>query len=84
MIKNHPPVISARGNIETLKKRIVSMVGTRHATAVGMGFVADMANGFVDNGFAVASGMAIGTDTAAHMGALRWKCEYYCGVGGWC
>ncbi len=71
LIKNHPPVISARGNIETLKKRIVSMVGTRHATAAGMGFVADMANGFVDNGFAVASGMAIGTDTAAHMGALR-------------
>ena len=70
-IKNRPPVISARGNIETLTKRIVSMVGTRHATAAGMGFVADMANGFVDNGFAVASGMAIGTDTAAHMGALR-------------
>ncbi len=70
-IKNHPPVISARGNLDTLKKRIVSMVGTRHATAAGMGFVADLATAFVKHDFAVASGMAIGTDTASHMGALR-------------
>ncbi|MBQ0012990.1 MAG: DNA-protecting protein DprA [Proteobacteria bacterium] len=70
-IKNHPPVITARGNLETLKKRIVSMVGTRHATAFGMSFMANLANAFVDNGFAVASGMAIGTDSSAHYGALR-------------
>lgn len=70
-LKNHPPVISARGDVGALNKPIVSMVGTRHATATGMGFMANMANEFANRNFAVASGLAIGTDTAAHKGALR-------------
>ena len=70
-IKNHPIVISVRGNIDVLKRRAVSIVGTRHATAAGMGIVADMAEQFASHNMAVVSGMAIGTDTAAHRGALR-------------
>lgn len=70
-IKNHPPVLTVRGNIDTLRRPIVSMVGTRHATATGMGFMADLAHAFAENGYAVASGLAMGTDTAAHTGALR-------------
>ena len=70
-LKNHPPIITVRGNIDTLKKQMVSIVGTRHATASGMGFVADIAQNFANNNVAVVSGMAIGTDTAAHRGALR-------------
>ena len=70
-IKNHPPIITVRGNLETLTHPNVSIVGTRHATGVGMNFVADMANAFVEHGMAVVSGMAIGTDSAAHRGALR-------------
>ena len=70
-IKNHPPVISVRGNLETLRRSMVAIVGTRHATATGMGFVADIAQNFASRGVAVVSGMAIGTDTAAHRGALR-------------
>ena len=70
-VKNHPVVITARGNLETLKKRIVGMVGTRHATAAGMEFIANLANAFAQHGFAVASGMAMGTDSAAHRGSLR-------------
>ncbi|MDE6477892.1 MAG: DNA-processing protein DprA [Alphaproteobacteria bacterium] len=70
-IKNHPPVITARGNIKTLGRAAVAMVGTRHATAAGMGFMADMAREFATRGMAVVSGMAMGTDTAAHRGALR-------------
>ena len=70
-VKNHPPVISVRGNLDVLNRPMVSIVGTRHATAAGMGFVADIAQGFAENNYAVVSGMAIGTDTAAHRGALR-------------
>lgn len=70
-IKNHPPVITARGNVATLRKRTIGIVGTRHATAAGMGFVADLANEFASRDIAVVSGMAIGTDSAAHQGALR-------------
>jgi DNA processing protein len=70
-LKNHPPIISVRGNVETLKKKMVAMVGTRHATAAGMGFMSNMANVFAEHGFAVVSGMAMGIDSAAHMGALH-------------
>lgn len=71
MVKNHPPIITVRGNLEVLNKRMVSIVGTRHATATGMQFIADIAKTFAENNYAVVSGMAIGTDTAAHRGALR-------------
>lgn len=70
-VKNHPPVICVRGNADVLLKPMVAMVGTRHATATGMEFMARMADGFASRGWAVVSGMAIGCDTAAHRGALR-------------
>ena len=70
-IKNHPVVISVRGNIETLRKRKVAVVGTRHSTASGMGFVSDLSQVFAKHGYAVVSGMAMGTDSAAHVGALK-------------
>ena len=69
-VKNHPIVISVRGNIDALSKPCVSMVGTRHSTAAGMNFMSDLAAQFVEHGYVVASGMAIGTDTSAHTGAL--------------
>jgi len=70
-IKNRPPVLTARGNIETLSRESVAIVGTRHATATGMDFVADIAKSFAEHGISVVSGMAIGTDYAAHRGALK-------------
>ena len=70
-VKNHPPVISVRGNVDTLRHHTVGIVGTRHATAAGMRFVSDLAYEFASRGIAVVSGMAIGTDSAAHRGALR-------------
>ena len=70
-VKNHPIVITARGNIATLAKKSVSIVGTRHSTVAGMGFISDIACAFAEHDFVVASGMAMGTDTAAHLGALR-------------
>lgn len=70
-VKNHPPVISVRGDTGVLRRDMVSIVGTRHATAAGMELAADIAHAFSQNGTVVVSGMAIGTDTAAARGALR-------------
>ena len=70
-VKNHPIVISVRGNVSTLSKQCVSIVGTRHSTAAGMQFISEIASDFANHDFAVVSGMAMGTDTAAHTGALR-------------
>ena len=69
-VKNHPIVISVRGNTDVLSKQCVSIVGTRHSTAAGMNFVSEIAKSFAEHNFAVVSGMAMGTDTAAHRGAL--------------
>lgn len=70
-IPNRPPVITVRGNLEVLNCPMIGIVGTRHATAAGQQLVAEMAEAFATHGYAVVSGMAIGTDTAAHRGALR-------------
>ena len=70
-VKNHPPVITVRGNIDALRRPAVAMVGTRHSTATGMMFLADLAQEFAARGFVVVSGLAMGTDAAAHRGALR-------------
>jgi len=70
-VKNHPIIITARGNIDTLKKQNVAIVGTRHATASGMNFLSDLAYEFAKHNFAVTSGLAMGSDTAAHLGALK-------------
>ncbi len=70
-IKNHPPVITVRGNLDVLLKPAVSIVGTRHATVAGMEFTTALGRRFAEKGFAVASGMAMGTDSAAHRGALK-------------
>ena len=70
-VKNHPIIICVRGNVETLSKKTVAIVGTRHATMAGMNFVSDLARNFCEHDYAVVSGMAMGTDTAAHVGALK-------------
>ena len=70
-VQNHPVIISVRGNVSTLSKKCISMVGTRHSTVAGMNFISDLAQAFAEHNFAVVSGMAMGTDTAAHVGALH-------------
>jgi len=69
-VRNHAPILSYLGNIKTFSKKTVGMVGTRHATAHGMKFISELAHEFAKRNYAVVSGMAIGTDSAAHSGAL--------------
>lgn len=69
-VRNHAPILCVRGNLDTLRKKTVGMVGTRHATATGMNFMSGLAREFAARGFAIVSGMAMGTDSAAHSGAL--------------
>ncbi|MCL2629217.1 MAG: DNA-protecting protein DprA [Alphaproteobacteria bacterium] len=64
------PILSAIGNRKTLAKRAFSAVGTRHATNAGMSLMRVITKRIAENDCAVVSGMAIGTDTAAHEGAL--------------
>ncbi len=70
-IGDPPPIIYVRGNIQALKYNFVALVGTTQATQPGIRLAVDLAKGFVDHGIGIASGLAIGIDSAAHLSALK-------------
>lgn len=65
-----PPVLSAIGNIDLLGHPTLAIVGARDASIAGRRFAGDLAAGLGQAGFAIASGLARGIDTAAHKAAL--------------
>lgn len=65
-----PPVIGARGRIETLSQPQVAVVGSRNASALGLAFAGRLAKAFGEAGFVVVSGLARGIDAAAHEASL--------------
>jgi DNA processing protein len=69
-IHDPPVVLYVLGNPELLSSRSVGIVGSRAATHYGKDVAGQMASSLCRHGFAIASGMALGIDTAAHDGAL--------------
>jgi DNA processing protein len=65
-----PPVLFAAGRIELLASPMLAMVGSRNASAQGMRNAEAFARVLSTHGLCIASGMALGIDTAAHRGAL--------------
>lgn len=66
-----PPIaLTARGNVELLDRKSISIVGTRNPTSYGVRVASEMAANFVDREWVVVSGGAYGIDSAAHKGAL--------------
>lgn len=65
-----PPVMSVKGQLETLSKPCIALVGSRHASVVGRKFAATLAKELGEAGYATVSGLARGIDTAAHMASL--------------
>lgn len=66
-----PPVICVRGDAKVACRPTVGMVGARNASAAGRKIARTMASDLGARGYAVASGLARGIDTAAHEGALE-------------
>ncbi len=69
-IPDPPPLLYARGRIELLSRPGVAIVGSRHATVQGMQNAERFAQVLAGAGLAVVSGLALGIDAAAHLGAL--------------
>lgn len=69
-IDDAPPVLSVRGNVELLHQSCVGIVGARNASMNGRKFAEKLGRDLGENGQAVASGLARGIDTAAHLGSL--------------
>lgn len=70
-IGNPPPALIWQGQLGLLRRPIVAMVGARNASAAACRFARDLANGLVEAGVTIVSGLARGIDTAAHQGSLN-------------
>jgi len=66
-----PRFLYARGNLDLLQNRIVSIVGSRQASDAGRKKAYELARILGMNGVTIASGLARGIDTAAHRSALE-------------
>ncbi|MDP6705046.1 MAG: DNA-processing protein DprA [Alphaproteobacteria bacterium] len=69
-IADPPPLISVLGHPALLGRETVAVVGARNASASGQRFARQLAAEIAAAGLNVVSGMARGTDAAAHAGAL--------------
>jgi DNA protecting protein DprA len=66
-----PPLLYAKGRLELADIPIVAIVGARNGSAVGQKFTRGLATELGLEGFVIASGLARGIDTAAHLAALE-------------
>jgi DNA processing protein len=65
-----PPLIAVRGNMKVLARPMIAIVGSRNASIAGRKFALVIARDLGGAGFAIASGLAVGIDAAAHEGSL--------------
>ncbi len=70
-IPDPPPLLYVKGDLATLKKSIIGVVGSRNATPQGLKNAEIFSQALSEAGWCVASGLALGVDGAAHRGALR-------------
>jgi DNA processing protein len=71
LIKDHPPILFCKGNIELLNSPGVAIVGSRNASIKGLELAKEIAQKLAKKGINVISGYAKGIDTQAHIGALE-------------
>jgi DNA processing protein len=69
-VHDRPPLIFVAGRLEPADARSVAVVGARRASLEGLARAREIAEHLVRSGYAVASGLAAGIDTAAHCAAL--------------
>ncbi len=64
-------LVYCAGNLDLLSRPAVSVVGTREVSGTGWARASRLARELSSAGIVVASGLARGVDTAAHMGAIE-------------
>jgi len=68
-LKDPPKQLYVQGNLDLLKRPLVSIVGTRDCTRYGSTVAKELSAQCAAAGWGVVSGLAEGIDTAAHQGA---------------
>lgn len=69
-LEDAPPILYCKGNVLPEDSNAVSIVGTRMATEYGKNVARTLGRKLSELGITVVSGMAMGIDTQAHIGAL--------------
>ena len=70
-IQGRPPVLYYKGTVPDFKSQLaISIVGTRKVSPYGLSVAYTIAHDLATANTIIVSGMALGTDTAAHRGAL--------------
>lgn len=71
LIKNPPPLIYVRGNKTLLNPlKSIAIVGTRNSSKEAQLIASATAREFGQRGYLIVSGLALGIDTAGHLGAI--------------
>jgi len=68
--KDDPFLLFVKGTLASHSEKSVAIIGTREPTSHGIVITQRITNFFVDNGWSVVSGLAIGCDAIAHQAAL--------------
>lgn len=66
-----PPMLWVRGHLSVLSSDVIGMVGARNASSLGTRMARKLAGDLGQRGYRIASGLARGVDTAAHLGSLE-------------
>ncbi|KIC17813.1 DNA-processing protein DprA [Leisingera sp. ANG-Vp] len=69
-LKDAPPLLWAIGDLSVLNRPMISLVGARNASSLGLRMARSLAQSLGEAGYTVVSGLARGVDTAAHQAAL--------------
>ena len=70
-IADAPPLLSVKGNVDTLNKKSIAIVGSRSASLNARSFTKSLATDLGFKNYVIVSGLARGVDTSAHEGSLK-------------
>ena len=81
-IAHPPPVLYLKGDLVEKDRVAIAIVGTRKPSDYGRMIAEKFSKELAERGFTIASGMALGVDTAAHRGALAAGARTLAVLGG--
>lgn len=71
MLDDAPPLLALRGDVTTLMRPMIAIVGSRNASGAGLKFAGQLARQLGEAGFVIISGLARGVDQAAHRASVE-------------
>lgn len=70
-IPSAPVALSVKGQVNTLRRLVASVAGTREPDGIDFGIIREIVYWINKSGFVVASGLAVGTDSIAHLESME-------------